>query len=153
MALTKRSMGMLPMPLPISVIAEERNAALGSVMFGSARRTDLNKPDRRGVSPRLGPRGQEALGARTPEIIDHDVHARRELILEGVFQRRPVLDKRDGHIGPEACDRFQGVEVAAGRDDLRRSEMLGDLNGQTARRAGRAINQHGLPGASMARSV
>ena len=35
MALTKRSMGMLPMPLPISVIAEERNAALGSVMSGA----------------------------------------------------------------------------------------------------------------------
>lgn len=35
MALTARSLGMLPLPLPISVIADERNAALGRVMFGA----------------------------------------------------------------------------------------------------------------------
>ena len=35
MALTKRSRGMAPMPLPISAIADEHNAALGRVTFGA----------------------------------------------------------------------------------------------------------------------
>ena len=35
MALTKRSRGMAPMPLPVSTIADERNAALGRVTFGA----------------------------------------------------------------------------------------------------------------------
>ena len=34
-AFTRRSSGILPMPLPISWIAEERSAALGSVMLGA----------------------------------------------------------------------------------------------------------------------
>lgn len=34
MAATKRSGDTLPMPLPKSSIAEERSAALGSIMFG-----------------------------------------------------------------------------------------------------------------------
>ena len=66
MALTKRSRVMAPMPLPIRAIADEHNAALG---------TDLNKPDRRGVSSPLA-RDHEALGAPIPEMVDHDVDPR-----------------------------------------------------------------------------
>ena len=99
---------MLPMPLPISVIADERNAALGSVMFGPLDRPDLNKPDRHGVFSCLGRRDQQALGARPPQIIDHDIHTRRELLLEDVFQRRGILDKGNGHVGPERRDAISG---------------------------------------------
>ena len=135
------------MPLPISSIAEERSTALGSVMSAPLDRADLDEADRRGVRSGLGAGNQQALGAPPPEIVDDDIDPCGELLLEGVFQRRLVLDERDRHIGPERRDRSQGVGIAAGGDDLLRPEMLGDLHREAAGRAGRAVDQHGFSAA------
>jgi hypothetical protein len=88
------------------------------------------------LSPTIRRAAQEKLAPVHPEDdrlrgVSHIMwceNARGELLPERLFQRRFVLDKRDGHIGPESPDRFEGVEVAGGRDDLRHSEILGDLN-------------------------
>ena len=47
---------------------------------------------------------------------------------------------------PSAATDLERVGVAAGRDHLLRAEMLGDLHGETARGAGRAVDQHGFAG-------
>ena len=48
-------MGMLPMPLPISSIAEERRAALGKRNIRAAHGTNLDETDRHRFLPALAP--------------------------------------------------------------------------------------------------
>ncbi len=48
-----RSTGILPMPLPSSVMAEERSAALGSVISGAAHRSDMYEADWHRLFPPL----------------------------------------------------------------------------------------------------
>jgi hypothetical protein len=60
------------MPLPITVIAEERRAALGS-NIRCAHRADLYEPDRHRVSSRLGPGDDGPLGAFSPQVIQNDI--------------------------------------------------------------------------------
>ena len=142
------------MPLPINSIADERSTALGNVMSEPLDRPDLDEPDRHGIRTSLGRGDQKALGALPPEVIDNNIDARGELLLEAVFQERSRPRRGEwSHRPREPRQICKGVGVTGGRDDFLRSEMLGDLHREAARRAGRAVDQHGFPGLEPARSV
>ena len=66
---------MLPMPLPISSIAEERSTALGSVMSEPLTAPICTKRIGAPSAAALRGRDQQALGAASPEIVDDDIHA------------------------------------------------------------------------------
>ena len=83
---------------------------------------------------RAPPRDQQALGARTPEIVEHDVDARGERALEARLQRIVVERSAKWSRRRRAPRALQNLGVAAGRDHLLRPQMPGDLHARAAPR-------------------
>ena len=134
------------MPLPMSTIADDRNAALGSVM--SAPLTAPICTNRIGTAsaPALAAGDDEPLGALPPEIVEHDIDPLREFPAEELLELRLVVDKGDRDIGAKVRHGFQRLDIAPGGDDLFGPEVIGDLHGEAPRGARRSIDEDGLAG-------
>ena len=69
---TSLSTAMLPIPHPMSVMAEERRAALGRVIFGALTAPICTNRMHR-VFSRLGPGGDDPFGALPPQVIQDNI--------------------------------------------------------------------------------
>ena len=94
------------MPLPINVIADVRSTALGSVMSDPlAEPTWTNRMG--AIRSGLGAGNQQAFGAPSPQIVDHDIDAFGELRLEGAFQLPSARPEVSSH-RPQAPRQISG---------------------------------------------
>jgi hypothetical protein len=110
----------------------------------------VDKPDRRGVVDCLGNGDNDRLGTFPPQIIDDNIDSRPKLFFPCRFipfsARRVgrIEIKRNDHVSPESSDFFQSLRVTAGGNDLRGSQVLGDLDGESPSSASRTVNKHCL---------
>ena len=78
-----------------------------------------------------------------PQVVDDDVD------VGGGLAERVVgilAGQRQGEVGTEVAERGEPFGVAPGTDHLARAEVLGNLDGHPAGVAGRAEDEHALPG-------
>jgi hypothetical protein len=106
------------------------------------------EPQGHGVFAGFGACDQRALHAFAPRIIHHGIDAFRGMRFEGALHRIGIAGERDRRIGAQGCQRFKRFPIARGGNDLFRPQIFGDPRGETARRAGGAIDK---PGFSLAR--
>ena len=111
-----------------------------------ADRADLDEPDWQAFFSSPGARDQQALGALSPKVVDHDVYPCANSCLKLSSNAFSSSTSGIPHVGAERRDRLERVGVAGGRDDLRGAQMPGDLDGEPARRPGRAVDQHSFAG-------
>jgi len=96
------------MPLPISSIADDRSTALGKAIVGTDRA--IWKPDRTASFPACP--AISSAPRSSPEVVDHDIHALRELLLETLFEGCLVRHERNRHIRAQRRYALQGVGAA-----------------------------------------
>jgi hypothetical protein len=114
----------------------------GDVRSGDG--ADLDPVERPTAVVAVGDQGADGvLGGRAPEVVDDDVD------VGGGFAEHVVgvlAGQRDGDVGTEVAHRGEPFGVSAGGDHVARAEVLGYLDGHLTGVAGRAEDEHALPG-------